>query len=271
MAFVVEAAWAKINLALHVLGKRLDGYHEIDSVVAFADVGDVVRIEPTAKNQLIVSGPFARDTPLGDDNIIWKAWAVLNAIMPLPQVLVHLTKNLPVASGVGGGSADAAAMVRGLLHMVGATLSEKQIAGLSSIGADVPVCFVGKPAQITGIGEKITLLEELLPPAVVLVNPLVACSTAQVFAAMGLKPGEMRALPTRAEWRNDMTVAASQTQPLISHVLSALHKTQLHPVLMSGSGATCFGIARDFAEAEIVAVELQRLHPEWWVRAARLG
>ena len=116
MTVIIEAARAKINLALHVLGRRADGYHELDSIVTFADVGDRLEFEPAAENPLNITGPFAADVPKGDDNIIWKAWAHLKTLMLVPNVSVRLEKNLPVASGIGGGSADAAAMLRGLLR-----------------------------------------------------------------------------------------------------------------------------------------------------------
>ena len=270
MSAIIEVARAKINLALHVLGRRADGHHEIDSVVAFADVGDRLEIEPAPRNVLLVSGPFTADVPQDDDNIIWKAFQHLNGVMPLPAVSVKLEKNLPIAAGIGGGSANAAAMLRGLLRLVDAALNDDQIVGLASIGADVPVCFVGKPAHMTGIGEKISVLTEQLPPALVLVNPLVACSTTEVFKAMALPLGVMRSAPVKAAWRNDMTGAAIQVQPIISDVLSALHKTRLFPVLMSGSGATCFGIARGLEDAEAEAAQLQKLHPNWWVQAVRI-
>jgi 4-diphosphocytidyl-2-C-methyl-D-erythritol kinase len=256
---VTEYARAKINLSLHVLGRRADGYHALSSVVAFADVADQLIIAPAERNSLSVSGTFAADVPVGDDNIIWKAWEHLRGLMALPFVSVELKKNLPVASGIGGGSADAAAMVRGLLRLVNALLDDAQVAQLSAIGADVPVCFIGKACLMEGIGEKISILTEQLPPALVLVNPLLPCATSDVFQAMGLQPGVIRPAPARAEWRNDMTVAAIQTQPKISDVLSALHKTELFPVLMSGAGATCFGIARTFEEAEATAAGLAKL------------
>ncbi|MEP6828175.1 MAG: 4-(cytidine 5'-diphospho)-2-C-methyl-D-erythritol kinase [Aestuariivirga sp.] len=271
MTSIIEEARAKINLALYVLGRRADGYHEIDSIVAFADVGDRLEVEPAAQNSLIVTGRFAADVPKGDDNIIWKAWAHLRTLMHVPNVSVQLEKNLPVASGIGGGSADAAAMLRGLLRLMSASLSDEQIAGLAAIGADVPVCFGGKPAHMTGIGEKISVLTEMLPPALVLVNPLVTCSTVEVFKAMALPLGVMRSASVKAAWRNDMTGAAIQVQPIISDVLSALHKTNLYPVLMSGSGATCFGIARSQEEAENMAAVLSSTHPLWWVKAARIA
>ncbi|MDE2383596.1 MAG: 4-(cytidine 5'-diphospho)-2-C-methyl-D-erythritol kinase [Alphaproteobacteria bacterium] len=266
---VVEAARAKINLALHVLGRRADGYHELDSIVAFADLGDRLTVAPASANALLVEGPFAADVPADEGNIIWKAWAHVRGLLDVPFVSVILEKNLPVASGIGGGSADAAALVRALLRLAGARLSEAQVAGLAAIGADVPVCFVGKPCRMEGIGEKISVLSEQLPPALVLVNPLAPCGTAEVFKAMGLKPGEV--LATRADLRNDMTAAAVQVQPRIADVLSALEKTALWPVRMSGSGASCFGIANSLEEAEAVAAKLSAAHPAWWVKAARLG
>jgi 4-diphosphocytidyl-2-C-methyl-D-erythritol kinase len=271
MPSVIELARAKINLSLEVLGRRADGYHELRSVVAFADVGDRLKISSADSNELEVSGPFAADVPRGESNIIWKAWAHLRSIMDVPFASVQLEKNLPVASGIGGGSADAAAMLRGVLRLVDRQLSDEQVIGLAAIGADVPVCFLGKPALIEGVGEKISVLTEMLPPALVLINPLVPCSTVAVFAAMGLEPDIIRPSSGRAEWRNDMTAAAIKVQPLILGVLSALSKTALFPVLMSGSGATCFGLARDFGEAVAVAAELARLHPQWWVKPARLG
>jgi 4-diphosphocytidyl-2-C-methyl-D-erythritol kinase len=178
---------------------------------------------------------------------------------------------LPVASGIGGGSADAAAMLRGVLHLNGGQLGDQQVIGLAAIGADVPVCFLGKPALIEGVGEKISVLTEMLPPALVLINPLAPCSTAMVFAAMGLEMGRMRPASLRAEWRNDMTAAAIKVQPGISGVLSALSRTELFPVLMSGSGATCFGLASTFESAEAEARKLTAQYPHWWVKAARLG
>ena len=271
MPSVTELARAKINLSLEVLGRRADGYHELRSVVAFADVGDPLTIAQADANALEVSGPFAADVPLGESNIVWKAWAHLRSIMDVPFVSVQLEKNLPVASGIGGGSADAAALLRGLLHLSGGQLSDEQVIGLAAIGADVPVCFLGKPALIEGVGEKISVLTEMLPPALVLINPLVPCSTVAVFAAMGLEPGIIRPPSRRAEWRNDMTAAAIKVQPLILEVLSALSKSELFPVLMSGSGATCFGLASTFERAEAEAQKLTAQHPHWWVNAARLG
>jgi 4-diphosphocytidyl-2-C-methyl-D-erythritol kinase len=268
---IVEKAPAKINLALHVLGRRADGYHELSSIVAFADVGDELNVSVSDRNQLVVSGPFAADVPVGDDNIIWKAWAILGAIFPLPFVLVALTKNLPVASGIGGGSADAAAMLRGLLKLVDRALSAEQITSLArSLGADVPVCFYGKACQMQGIGETIRDLTYKIPTALVLVNPLVSCSTMAVFRAMGLKSGERSSFDGN-EWRNDMTHAAVQVLPVIADVLQSLEASKIGPVRMSGSGATCFAEAQNFGEAKKAAAELWAVHPNWWVMPTRIS
>ena len=267
---ITELAYAKINLSLHVIGRRVDGYHELSSIVAFADVADVLTLMESKANKLEITGPFAADVPTDESNSIWKARAWLAARMDLPCVHVKLEKNLPVASGIGGGSADAAAMLRGLLLLVGKHLSDLEITGLAtSLGADVPVCFHARPCVMEGIGEKISALTIELPKAIVLVNPLLPCSTASVFKAMGLTPGQNNQVISEI-WRNDMTAAALKVQPMIEDVLNALSQTRLHPTLMSGSGATCFGLAQSLAEAEAEAVKFQKAHPQWWVKPARL-
>ena len=267
---ITELAKAKVNLNLHILGRRLDGYHELSSRVAFVDVADVITIEPAQVNALEVSGPFAVDVPMGEANSIWKAYQWLAARIELPAVHVKLEKNLPVASGIGGGSADAAAMLRGLLRLVGKSLSDDEITTLATaLGADVPSCFRGEACLMQGIGEKISALTIELPKALVLVNPLLSCSTAAVFANMALQAGQ--AFQGGGEfWRNDMTAAAIKVQPIIANVLSALNHTSLNPCLMSGSGATCYGAATSFHEAEVEAARLKQARPNWWVKAARI-
>ncbi len=279
---VTETAKAKINLALHVLGRRADGYHELDSVVAFANIGDELTISVSDTLSLSCSGKFATEVPNDGDNIILKAWHHLDKLfagkaMALPKVHVALTKNLPVASGIGGGSADAAATLRGLLRLTRQTLSETEITSLAkSLGADVPVCFYEAACQMQGIGEIITPLTIELPRAIVLVNPLTACSTASVFTNLALKPGQPHLPPldlySPSDWRNDMTDAALATQPIITQVLAAL-KTEpaFSSVRMSGSGATCFGLVASMAQASAAAARLAVKNPGWWVRAAELG
>ena len=267
---IFERAPAKINLALHVLGRRLDGYHELDSRVAFADVGDDIIISSSHRNSLRVDGMFADDVPLGEDNIIWKAWRALNELFQLPYVTVGLTKNLPVASGIGGGSADGAAMLRGLLRLIGKTLSDAQVSTFArSLGADVPVCFYSKACRMTGIGETISTLTDILPKALVLANPRVSCSTPKVFQEMNLQPGE-NCSPGAELWRNDMTQAALRVQPVIGDVLRALEIQNIGSVRMSGSGATCFAEAENYSAAEKAAAQLAQNHPNWWVKATTL-
>ena len=270
MLHVVERAPAKVNLALHVRGRRQDGYHELSSVVAFADVADVLNLAPAANNALTVSGRFAGDVPLDASNIIWKAYRWLSGQINVPPVVVKLQKNLPVAAGIGGGSADAGALLRGLLRMTQQTLSEAQINSLATeLGADVPVCFRGVACTIEGIGEIISPLTIKLPAALVLVNSGQACSTHEVFTRMGLQAGQ--AFKGGVEfWRNDMTKAALKVQPAIGEVLAALGQSNLETCLMSGSGATCFGAAPSLNQAQVEAQKLKALHPTWWVRAARL-
>jgi len=254
-----------------VLGRRADGYHELDSIVAFADVGDRLVLSLSDQNRLNVDGPFAASVPLGQDNIIWKAWSVLNTIIPMPFVSAQLTKNLPLASGIGGGSADAAAMLRGLLRLADRSLNDNQVIGFAkSLGADVPVCFYGKTCRMQGIGENISMLTKKLPAALVLANPMVSCSTPDVFQAMGLARDERSTFGDEGLWRNDMTKAAVQIQPVIADVLRALKEIQIGPVRMSGSGATCFAEAISVVEAENEAAELRKLYPKWWVKAAAL-
>lgn len=279
---VTEIAKAKINLALHVLGRRADGYHELDSIVAFADIGDELVITLSDQLSLTCSGMFGDQVPSGPENIILKAWVHLEKLfaakaLPLPHVHIALTKNLPVASGIGGGSADAAAMLRGLLRLSNQTLSATAITSLAiNLGADVPVCFHQTACQMQGIGEIINPLSIELPRAIVLVNPLLPCSTASVFKALALKSGQNHLpaleLHSPSDWRNDMTQAAITTQPIIAKVLDAL-KTEpaFLAVRMSGSGATCFGLVPSMAQATAAAARLSVKNPGWWVRAAELG
>jgi 4-diphosphocytidyl-2-C-methyl-D-erythritol kinase len=272
-----EFAPAKINLALHVLGRRVDGYHELDSIVAFADVGDVLTLELAAQTSLVVTGAFADAVPVTTDNLVLKAFDALNAIHPLLPVAFQLTKNLPVASGIGGGSADAAAALRGLIALQELQISPTALQTLAlALGADVPVCLHGNACRMQGVGEQITPLQSPLPAAILLANPLQACSTAAVFRCMGLQPGDTAgaALDPRdpSTWRNDMTSAACQVLPEIADVLSALEALpDTQAVRMSGSGATCFATFASVAQAEAAHELMKTSHSEWWVAAARLG
>jgi 4-diphosphocytidyl-2-C-methyl-D-erythritol kinase len=271
-----EFAPAKINLALHVLGRRADGYHELDSVVAFASVGDELEISLASETSLLVDGPFAADVPVTSDNLVLKAHAALASAFKVPPVAIRLTKNLPVASGIGGGSADAAAALRGILRLTSVQCDADTLQSIAlSLGADVPVCLHGKACRMQGVGEVITELEHLPAKAILLVNPMKACGTADVFRTMGLKAGDSlgTALDVKAPaaWRNDMIVSAVQVLPEISAVLSALQNVAPdQTVRMSGSGATCFALFEDYKDAAAAERLFAQSHPQWWIKPARL-
>jgi 4-diphosphocytidyl-2-C-methyl-D-erythritol kinase len=277
LSSVREFAPAKINLALHVLGRRKDGYHELDSVVAFASVGDELEIEVSDSTSLRVDGPFANDVPLTPDNLVLKAHAALTAVADIPQVAMHLTKNLPVASGIGGGSADAAAALRGLMRLSNVRFEPETMQNIAlSLGADVPVCLRGTACRMQGVGDVISDVKLLPARVILLVNPLVACSTADVFRKMGLNAGDALGLAldelSPATWRNDMLTAAIAVQPAIANVLSALNDlVPQSTVRMSGSGATCFALCDRLADAEDAAKKLRALYPNWWIALATLS
>ncbi len=259
-----ELARAKVNLSLHITGKRPDGYHLLDSIVVFPEVGDVLQC---AEGGLHISGPFAAGLSRAD-NLVTKAAALLGKA---PDI--HLQKNLPVASGIGGGSADAAATLR--------LLAQGPVPDGLSLGADVPACVVSKPLRMQGIGERLTLLPKLPSYAIVLVNAGKAVSTAAIFAGLARVDNPAgAALPAGlnaaaffrfiAKQRNDMQAAAIEICPEIAQVLAAL-KPQNGCALarMSGSGGTCFGLFATLAEAQSAAAAIQRAQPDWWVVAAR--
>jgi 4-diphosphocytidyl-2-C-methyl-D-erythritol kinase len=274
-AFSVFAP-AKVNLALHVLGRRADGYHELDSIVAFASVGDMLRFTPAPEFGLTADGPFAAALPEASGNIIRKAWDAAKAIADarghsLPPVSVHLTKNLPVASGIGGGSANAAAALKGFLKLAGLTLSDAGVAAAAlRIGADVPVCLSGVTCRMQGVGERITPIRGLAPCEAVLVNPLVAVSTPAVFGRLGLAKGQLygEAIADETDpgsWRNDLAPPAVALAPVIGEVLDRLKAAPgVTRAFMSGSGATCVALCEAGAPMPV-------LDPSWWAVKTVLG
>ena len=267
---------AKVNLALHVLGRRDDGYHDLDSLVVFADVGDWLTFTPADQFSISVSGPFAAALPPGDDNIIAKSWAAAQAIAgtrgrALPPVAVHLEKNLPVASGIGGGSANAAAALKGFLGFAGIdAVDDEVIAAGLRIGADVPVCLAGIACRMRGVGERITPLARFAPRRAILVNPLVEVSTPAVFRGLALEKGQSFGIPIAderdpAQWRNDLSGPAIALAPVIGEVLQRLAATPgVTRAFMSGSGATCVALLED---AQVTA----DLDPAWWSARTVLG
>jgi 4-diphosphocytidyl-2-C-methyl-D-erythritol kinase len=266
---------AKINLALHVTGLRSDGYHILDMLVGFADVGDWLTIAPADAPRLTVLGGAHIAAP----NIISRVADAFSAV-PLN---ITLEKNLPVASGMGGGSADAAAAYRGILALSGAKPQPSDMAKLLEIGADVPMCVASAPAQVRGIGEQISPLPDMAQLHVVLVNPRVQTSTPEVFKALINKQNNaIAALPKDMsnpeiltaflqDQRNDLQLPASLITPIIAQTLQAIARTGAQLVRMSGSGATCFGVYPTAPAAAQAARDIADQHPDWWIKPALLN
>jgi 4-diphosphocytidyl-2-C-methyl-D-erythritol kinase len=279
---VSEQAHAKINLALHITGRRADGYHELDSIVAFADVADVLIIAPADIVSLDITGPFAGDLVRDGTNSILFAWRLLDDFSrqqgaALAPVKFQLEKNLPVASGIGGGSADAAAALRGLIRLFDISISEPDLSELAlRLGADVPVCLLQESSRMRGIGEIIEPVDLDLPPAIVLVNPRVPASTPNVFESLNLQSGQsfgagIGNVYDFQSWRNDLTAPAVTLVPEIVDVIGSLNfQPDIVCSRMSGSGATCFGLFESLDTAEIAAESISQKHPNWWVVATTL-
>jgi 4-diphosphocytidyl-2-C-methyl-D-erythritol kinase len=286
---LVENAPAKVNLTLRVLGRRPDGYHEIESLVVFAAFGDRLSLSPGSELALDVSGPSAAQAGEGADNLVLKAARALAAAIPgIGLGQFHLEKRLPVAAGLGGGSSDAAAALRLLALANGLSASDPRFyAAARATGADVPVCLDPQPRVMRGIGE---ILSEPLPlpqlPAVI-VNPGVAVATKDVFArwrpAAAQNPLLDTAVLTKtadvgsllrlvAAQSNDLEAPAIAIAPAIAEVLAALPAfAGCALARMSGSGATCLALFDSVAEAQTAAAALERKYPHWWVRASVLG
>ncbi len=276
------AAPAKINLYLHVVGRRTDGYHLLDSLIAFAGIGDTVAVAPAGDISLTLEGPYAGTVPDGPDNlVVTAARRLAEASAAREGAAITLVKRLPPASGIGGGSADAAATLRALVRLWGLDSEAVDLAGIAAaLGADVPVCLAGRSAFIGGIGEQLLPAPALPRCWLVLANPGVALSTPEVFAArqgpfsqpdlfdgMAADPDQL-ALRLGGR-RNDLSQAAIGLCPAIGEVLEALEE-QPGTLLarMSGSGATCFALFAEAAQAEAAAESLSASRPAWWVAAA---
>ncbi|HEX7775400.1 MAG TPA: 4-(cytidine 5'-diphospho)-2-C-methyl-D-erythritol kinase [Parvibaculum sp.] len=280
-----EPARAKINLSLKVLGRRADDYHALESLVVFADAGDMLTAEPAPSLTLDVAGPFAAALAGEPGNLVLRAArALADLAAGNPGAHLTLEKNLPVASGIGGGSAAAAATIRLLTRLWNVAISESELAALAlSLGADVPVCLDARPALMWGRGEHIRRVA--LPSFwLVLVNPGVAVSTAAVFRTLAAPPlaGEPLApslpsfssLDALIDWLgahgNDLEAPALKLAPVIGEAVDAIAATTgCRLARMSGSGATCFGIFGDETDARAAASALQKAHRGWWVAAAR--
>lgn len=283
-------ARAKVNLDLRVLGRRADGYHALESLVAFAGVGDTLSLDPSAPLSLTLAGPRAEGLAVDDGNLVLRAARALAAVRPGSRTgRFHLVKRLPVASGIGGGSADAAAALRLLARLNGIAPADpllRQVA--AGVGADVSVCLDSRARMMAGIGEKLGPVLRLPPLFAVLVNPGVGVETVAVFRALGLKAGEMQA-ETRAtklaasasaselvgylaSTTNDLAAPAQGVAPVIGEVLdrlAALPGCRL--ARMSGSGATCYALFDDCTASAAAAKALQRDRPGWWVKPTLLS
>lgn len=271
---------AKINLSLHVTGRRADGYHLIDSLVGFAGVGDRVSVTRDTVNGLTVSGPHSDETPADRTNLVTQ---VADLVWPDKPVQIHLEKNLPVASGIGGGSADAAACLRALECLSGRAMDPGKSAQLLKIGADIPMCISSVPARIGGIGDEIAPLPSLPKYPIVLVNPRVAVSTASIFEALPERENpEMQDVPADVSdasrvlrWlknqRNDLQDVAVSIVPEIGVVLRSISVNRgCQLSRMSGSGATCFGVFDTISAANDAAVAMAEQFPDWWIISTQL-
>ncbi len=279
---LTEFAAAKVNLFLHVLGRRADGYHLLDSLVVFPAVGDLLSGEPAETLSLTVEGPFASGLTNEPDNLVLRAArALASAVGVLPRGRLTLSKNLPVASGIGGGSTDAAAALRLLCRLWEVAPATSVLTGIAiQLGADVPVCLAAQASRMGGVGEQLTAAPEFPDCGIVLVNPGVHVATPEVFRARQGMFSAQAELP--ATWRdaaamaadlvktrNDLQPPAIGLQPVIGEVLAALATTPgCLLARMSGSGATCFGLYADAEAAKWAAAAVQR--PGWWCWGAGL-
>ena len=288
---IAQSARAKINLSLHVVARRADGYHDLDSLVVFAGVGDELAVTTADDGPVCaIDGPFAGKLAGvdGEDNIIVRAArALAEAAGVRPALRFQLTKNLPVAAGIGGGSADAAAALRASRDLLGLDLDDDALAKIgATLGADVPVCLSGVPARMSGIGHSIEPLACWPALPAVLVNPNRPVNTADVFRAHavagGPRSGAFAATPFAASipealavigaQNNDLTDAARALEPAIGTALDALAGTAGCEVArMSGSGATCLGLFKTDESASSAAREIAVSQPNWWVKRTRLS
>ena len=274
---MIEAfAPAKINLSLHVTGQRTDGHHLLDSLVVFVDVGDRVFFEAADELLLTVTGPCSAGVPTDSSNLVLRAAKLLDANK---GARITLEKNLPAASGIGGGSSDAASAVRGLCRLWQVEPSNDVIA----LGADLPVCMKAQPTRMRGIGDQLTGIPQLPDTWLVLVNPNVEVATPEVFLRLVDKAQPpMETIPNFhsardfADWlkttRNDLQTPAIEIEPVIGEAISVIEA--LHGCLisrMSGSGATCWGLFATKKAADDAAAVIQSLKPDWWSTATKIN
>lgn len=273
----------KVNLYLHIVGRRADGYHLLDSLVAFVETGDEIVVRPGNSLSLVIDGPYAGAIEANEDNLVLRAARLLAETFAVSGgVTIKLTKNLPVAAGLGGGSSDAAATLSALATLWRIDVDKDAVLRLAAgLGADVPVCCHGATAHMSGIGEVLTPAPPLPPCGVVLVNPGKPLSTPTVFA--GRRGPFSPADPVHCELNsvhdlvgalegrhNDLTDPACKELPEIRDVLAALEEdTECLLARLSGSGPSCFAIYADAAGSKQAAARIAAAHASWWVRSTR--
>jgi 4-diphosphocytidyl-2-C-methyl-D-erythritol kinase len=267
---IVETAPAKINLALHVRARRGDGYHEIETLFAFLQDGDELRLAPGPAS-FVIEGPFGAILSAEGDNLVTRAAAAFARAFNVPNDgAFTLDKRLPVASGIGGGSADAAAALRALARLHGIAIDDPRLfACANALGSDVPACLFGRSALGRGRGERLEPLAGLAGTPVLLVNPGVAVSTGAVFGAwdqIDRGPiGEGDLLDRALLGRNDLEAPARSIAPVIGEALGLLHDTANSLLVrMSGSGATCFALYESDADRAAAAAAIAAARPGWW-------
>jgi 4-diphosphocytidyl-2-C-methyl-D-erythritol kinase len=268
-----EVAYAKINLALHVRARLPNGYHRLEALFAFGDQGDVVTAKAADEITLSISGPCADGLSGDRDNLVMQAAHALSKAAGVSRgAQLHLDKRLPIASGIGGGSADAAATLRVLNRLWRLSLSEVELENIGrSLGADVPACVRSVTCRGTGVGDELTLVDgrAIAGLGLLLVNPRISVSTAAIFADWngidqgGLAQGDDLLLIAR-QGRNDLTSAAVKQAPSIADIIDFL--AAQHPLLtrMSGSGATCFALFDTPDRASQIKADLSQKWPEYW-------
>lgn len=278
---------AKINLYLHITGRLDNGYHTLDSLVAFADIGDRVEIEPATDFQFRVQGPYAGSfnskeldaSPNSANLIVQAAWSLARAAQKVPNIRATLTKNLPLASGLGGGSSDAAAIIWGLLEWWDLSSQAHYLPGLMArLGADVPVCLTCKPSRVRGIGDILDPAPIMPEVPVVLVHPGKPCPTGEVFGHYSGGFKEPQSLPGDIDTydglitflkrqSNDLYMSACQKVPEIKNTINALNAQKgCGLARLSGSGAACFGLFENEVLAKMAAKAISTENPDWWIK-----
>ncbi|GGF69253.1 4-diphosphocytidyl-2-C-methyl-D-erythritol kinase [Terasakiella brassicae] len=281
---ITQQAYAKVNLYLHVCGRRENGYHELDSLIVFAQTGDLLHVEAADRLSLDVVGPMASYIDVsGPDNLVMKAALGLQKLCKTDLgAQITLDKRLPVAAGIGGGSGDAAATLKALCQLWQVFPDPLGLEELAlSLGADVPICMKAHANHVGGIGEVITPLPPIPDCWMVLANPMIALSTPSVFKArtggftdaapMGGEYTFATFIKALKERTNDLMAPAVQIAPEIANVLQALSvQPECALTRMSGSGATCFGLFECEKDAQAAEKALQKCYPKWWVSCGKI-